>query len=118
MEGIKRIISIDLTEYGMEGAIEMRKPSLRRQNEFKNAVSKYIRVSQDRQLSVTETIPMGDLEILMTLQYISKAPFAVTLEGFLEYTDGMEPECAVALMDRMGECVKEIDESSPFVGSP
>jgi len=49
---------------------------------------------------------------------VSKAPFATTVEGFLKYTDDMEPEQSSALIARLNEAMMEIDGSSPFVGSP
>ena len=69
MEQIKKIIQIDLAEYGMEGVIEMRKPSLRKQNEFKNQVMRYFIINGDEK-RLKPDAPVGDLELLMTLQYI------------------------------------------------
>ena len=118
MEEIKRIITINLAEYGKEGIIEMRSPSLRKQNEFKNAMGKYVKVSQNRVIEMSDCVPLGDLEIAMTMQYVSKAPFRTTIEGFLAYTDDMDPDAANALMERLNEAIKEIDASSPFADSP
>ena len=118
MEEIKRIITIELADYGMEGIIEMRSPSLRKQNEFKNAMGRYIKLSQGRQVQMSDNVPLGDLEIAMAMQYIFKAPFKTDIESFLNYTDEMEPEKATALLKRLNEGIKEIDSSSPFVESP
>ena len=118
MEQLKTIIEIDLSEYGKEGTIEMRAPSLRKQNEFKNAMGKYVRMTQNKEMSMSDNIPVGDLEIAMLMQYVFRAPFKADIEGFLSFTDGMEPFFANALMKRMNEAIVTIDESSPFVNSP
>lgn len=118
MEEIKRIITIDLAEYGKEGIIEMRSPSLRKQNEFKNAMGKFIRISQGKRVEMSDTVPLGDLEIAMAMQYVYKAPFRTDIQSFLTYTDDMEPEKATALLNRLNQGIQEIDESSPFGGSP
>ena len=117
MEQIKRIISIDLTEYGKEGIVEMRSPSLRKQNEFKNAMGKYVDLN-NRDAMLKDTVPMGDLEIATVMQYVFRAPFRTSINGFLEYTDDMEPEASTALFKRMSEAMREIDGSSPFADSP
>ena len=118
MESIKRIITIDLTEYGAEGTIEMRAPSLRKQNEFKNAMGKYLNLGSDRTFELRDDLPMGDLEIATMMQYVFKAPFRTTVAGFLDFTDEMEPEMASALFKRMSAGMQEIDGSSPFADSP
>lgn len=118
MEQIKRIITIDLAEYGKEGIIEMRSPSLRKQNEFKNAMGKYVKIVQGRQVQMSDAMPLGDLELAMAMQYVFKAPFKTDIESFLNYTDDMDPEKASALLARINQGIKEIDENGPFAGSP
>lgn len=114
---IKRSIMIDLRDYGAEGAVEMRKPSLRRQNEFKNQITRYFVINGDEK-TLKPDAPIGDLELLMMLQYVYSAPFATTIEGFLRFTDVMDPDQASALLARMNDCTRELIAYSPFVQSP
>jgi len=92
-------------------------PSARKQNEFKNQMGRYIKMDKG-QKTLADSAPIGDIEIAMAMLYVSKAPFATTVEGFLKYTDDMEPEQSSALIARLNEAMMEIDGSSPFVGSP
>ena len=118
MEQLKKIITIELADYGMDGQIIMRQPSLRKQNEFKNTMGKYMKFTQGSAPQMSDNVPLGDLEIAMLMQYIYQAPFRTTIEGFLSFTDDMDPAMAKELMARLNDALKEIDESSPFVSSP
>ena len=116
MEQIKKTIAIDLTEYGAEGIVVMRKPSPRRQNMFKNQISRFYSNIQTKTLKPDAAI--GDMETLMMLQYISEAPFEPTLEGYFCFTDEMDPDYADALNTRIGEAAQELIKYSPFAKSP
>lgn len=116
MEPIKKVIIIDLSEYGAAGQIVMRKPSPRRQNEFKNQISRFYDNIQTKTLKPNAAL--GDMEMLMTLQYISEAPFPINLEGYFQFTDAMDPDYADALNTRIGEAAQELIKYSPFAGSP
>lgn len=115
MEQVKKIITIDLSEYGAEGTITMRKPSPRKQNEYMNALSKYVDVSTKK---ILPGAPIGDLELLSVLQYISEAPFKMSVEGLLRFTDDMDPDRAIEFVEKLKESTKEIAGYSPFAQSP
>ena len=117
METIKRIINIDLKEYGSDGEIVIRMPSARKQNEFLNATSKYV-VQSENGRTLKDGAPLGDIQILTMLQYISKAPFSISINGFLDFTDSLEPEQSIELQRRIEEAIKEVVNGSPFAGSP
>lgn len=115
MEEIKKIEIIDLAEYGEQGEIILRKPSPRRQNMLKNQLSRYYSDITTRTLK--PDVPLGDMETLMMLQYISEAPFEPTLEGYFSYTDGMDADYAIALNEEIEKRVQEIMSYSPFARS-
>ena len=112
---IKRILTIDLTEYGAEGTVEMRKPSPRREREFLNLISRYSTKGENG-MTIKEGAPLGDIRILSMLMYVSVAPFPLTLDGYLDFTDRISPEAATALQKRMEEGAAEVASDSPFVG--
>lgn len=114
---IKKILTIDLTEYGAEGAIEMRKPSPRREREFLNQISRYSVKGESGGMVIKEGAPLGDIRILSMLMYVSVAPFPLTLDGYLDFTDRLNPDAAVALQKRMEEGAAEVASDSPFAGS-
>ena len=116
MDQVKKVIIINMEEYGMEGLVEMRKPSPRKQNEFKNAVSKYYDFMQGEK-TLKADAKIGDLELLMMLQYVARAPFPTTVEGILSYTDKMDPDYANEFMAKIEEGTKELIAYSPFVQS-
>lgn len=116
-------ISIPLGEYGFDGAIEMAKPSFRKVNDMKNAISNVTRMRASNGQTVVERTNIGDIEIIGTLSYVRSAPFPVNLEGFLDFCDVLDHKSvgsAQRLWDKMLETVKAIDEggTSPFAGSP
>ena len=116
MEDIKKIIRINLEEYGEEGVIVMRKPSPRKQNMFKNQISKFFSDFETKTLK--PDVALGDMEMLTMLQYISEAPFPITQEGYFDFTDKMDPDYADALNTRIEGAVQELIKYSPFAGSP
>lgn len=115
-------ISIPLGEFGYEGAIAMSKPSFRRLNDAKNAVSNVTKLRNVDGQAVIEKTNIGDIEIIGVLAYIRSAPFPPTLEGFLGFCDTLdnaEIGAAQRLWNKMAETAKRIDEgeTSPFVDS-
>jgi len=113
---IKKILTIDLAEYGAEGTIEMRKPSPRKEHDFLNLISRYS-VKGDSGMTIKEGAPLGDIRIISMLMYVNRAPFALTLDGYLDFTDRLEPEMAAALQKRMEEGASEVASDSPFAAS-
>lgn len=115
-------ISIPLGEFGYEGAIAMSKPSFRRLNDAKNAISNVTKLSTVNGQAVVEKTNIGDIEIIGVLAYIRSAPFPPTLEGFLKFCDTLdnaEVGAAQRLWNKMVETVKKVDEgeTSPFADS-
>lgn len=115
-------VSIPLGEYGFDGAIEMGKPSFRKLNDMKNAISNTTRMRTSGGQAVIEKTNIGDIEIIGNLSYIRSAPFPITLEGFLDFCDALDYKSlgsAEKLWDRICETVKMIEEggTSPFADS-
>ena len=113
-------ISIDLSEYGATGTVEMGEPSQRNLTMKENAlgncsVTKFI----DGEPVVVET-RIGDADIINTLVYVRRGPFNNTVKSFLEYCDGLEPGMDTALFKKMKEVREAIEngETSPFPDSP
>jgi len=120
MESIKPVRMIDLAAFGGEGEIEMRAPNMRKQNEFKNTISKYVKVNRNMEsVEMKDELPMGDLEIAMAMSYTWKAPFGTTITGFLNYCDELDENGgdSLALFQAMQKAIAEIDADSPFAGS-
>ena len=115
----KNIVTIDLTRYGADGSIEMCYPSFRQMNAAKNYAFRQMKMSRDTE-SISD-LPGGDMEIMSTVTYVSKAPFEKTLEGFLAFADRLDAVslgAAEVLYAEMQEAVAEIDKvGSPFGNS-
>ena len=114
-------IRIDLGAYGMDGkAIEMGLPTFRRKVEYRNEVGRMIRLTGD---GTADNIPIGDMAILRVLKYINKAPFQITLAGFMAFCDKLD-SVQVGAAERLFEELQtaadniEKEENSPFVPSP
>ena len=115
----KNIVTIDLTRYGADGSIEMCYPSFRQMNAAKNYAFRQMKMSRDTE-SISD-LPGGDMEIMSTVTYVSKAPFEKTLEGFLAFADKLDEMnlgAAEILYAEMQKAVAAIDEvGSPFGNS-
>ena len=120
MDEIKKIVTIDLAAYGMEGTIEMRKPGPRKMNQFLNEMSSVVAIGADGKPRIKDNVPFGDLQVAMILRYTYKAPYRCTAESFWSFMDTVEAfdvDKANALYARLTEAAKEVAEDSPFAGS-
>lgn len=101
-------IVMDLTEYGAEGQIVLSMPRFTRKNELANALSKYISVKGER--PVINDLEFGDLSILSTLAYVSKAPFYIGLDKgvkpFMDFMDSLD-KTGSANADRLWKDIQE-----------
>ena len=119
---VKKIIEKDLADFGLEGTLVMRAPNRRKKNDLKNAVGRCTKLVQGENGPEIEEADLGDMEICNILAYVYKAPFTITLKGYLEYADllskyGKDDE-EEQLYDFMMESVREIKEAgSPFADS-
>ncbi len=91
---MKGRVIIDLEQYGGKGQIEMSAPRFSRKNELANALSKYISIKGDA--PTLNDVNFGDMDILSTLAYVSKAPFYIGLDKgvqpFLDFMDSLDEE--------------------------
>ena len=91
---MKGRVIIDLGQYGGEGQIEMSAPRFSRRNALANALSKYISIRGDA--PTLNDVNFGDMDILSTLAYVSKAPFHIGLDKgvqpFLDFMDSLDEE--------------------------
>lgn len=115
-------ISIPLGEYGFDGAIDMGKPSFRKINDMKNAISNVTKLRTANGQAVIDRTNIGDIEIIGNLAYVRSAPFPLTLDGFLDFCDILDYKeigSAQRLWDKICETVKTIDGgvTSPFADS-
>lgn len=121
MEALKKVVRIDLREYGMEGEIELRKPGPRKINQLLNDVGSFVQMGPDGTPQLKDNIPFGDLQVAMILRYTAKAPYGNNANSFWEFMDVVEAfdvDKANALYKRLVEAAKEVSEDSPFAGSP
>ena len=119
MENIKPVRIIDMNDFGWDGTLTIRAPNARKNNEFKNAMSKYLRYERGNMV-LKEDVPMGDMEIAMAMSYVRDAPFQTTIEGFLGFCDMLDDQGgdSSALLDTIQRCIMEVDGDSPFADSP
>lgn len=109
----KSRITIDLSEYGQEGTVEIGAPTFRRKIELSNEISRQMTIEQSRTGVKVDNLSGGRWSIMQRMAYVTRAPFRTTYEGFLEYTDMMDaqdPGSADRLWDAICEAVKRIDE--------
>lgn len=89
---MKGRVIIDLEQYGGKGQIEMSAPRFSRKNELANALTKYVSMTGDK--PVLNDVSFGDMDIMSTLAYVSKAPFYIGLDKgtvpFLEFMDSLD----------------------------
>ena len=121
MEPIKKVVNIDLSEYGIEGRIEMRKPGPRKLNQMLNDMGAFMQMGPNGEPRLKDDIPFGDLQVAMILRYTYSAPYGNTKESFWEFMDTVEAldvDKANALYKRLADGAKEVADDSPFAGSP
>jgi hypothetical protein len=116
-------INIPLGEFGFDGAVTMSKPTFRRVNEARNAISNVTKLRRDGTANVIERTNIGDIAIINVLAYVRTSPFPPTLEGFLDFCDVLDDASigsAQKLWDRMSDAVEKIEagDTSPFADSP
>lgn len=113
------IITIDLTQYGGEGTIEMGMPTLRRRTETNTELGRYAkpRIVNGKTV-MDEGMDLGMLDIVSVLLYVRKAPFKLNAESFLDFCDTLDTEevHSTELFEEMQKISKEI--SSGVAGSP
>lgn len=114
---------IDLEKYGGNGQVVISGDiSLRAEAITKNEVSRrMVKVKvegEEADAQYEEHIDAGDLEIIMVLKYVRKAPFNQTYDSFMGYCDSLEektPGASLKLFQEMQDAVQEvIAESSPL----
>ena len=119
---IQGSVTMDLTEFGVEGTILFAPPSLRRQNELANVLGK-VRIGEEDN-PMTE-IGLGDLTVIQVLYFVKAAPFSVglrNLEPFFDFCDKVDeirPGASGDLWDKMKECADIVSTNSahPFAVS-
>lgn len=114
---------IDLSDYGMEGKIVLRTPTLRRTIKMNNEMGKYTKIDKDN--PANSTVELGMVGILTALSYVVEAPFQPNINSFLAYCDRMDDNClgsADLLYRRLNKEVKLMKEAeeanSPLDSSP
>lgn len=115
-------INIPLGEFGFDGAVTMSKPTFRRVNDARNAISNVTKLRRDGNANVIERTNIGDIAIINVLAYVRTSPFPQTLEGFLNFCDILDEAdvgSAQKLWEKMSDAVEKIEagETSPFAGS-
>lgn len=116
-------ISIPLGEFGYDGAVTMSKPTFRRTNDARNAISNVTKLRREGNANVIEKTNIGDIAIINVLAYVRSSPFPPTLDGFLDFCDMLDNAnigSAQKLWDKMSDAVEHIEagDTSPFVDSP
>jgi len=112
-------ITIDLTEYGMQGTVEMGEPSQRNIAMMNNALGNCTVTKMVNGEPVVVETRIGDAEMIQTLVYVRHAPFKNTVSAFLDFCDRMPEGMDTRLFARMkeiGESIKE-GNNSPFADS-
>lgn len=107
---------IDLSKYGGNGQVVIcGDVSLRSEAITKNEVSRRmvkVRVDgEETDAQYEEHIDAGDLEIIMVLKYVRKAPFSQTYDSFMKYCDTLEevtPGASLKLFEEMQDAVQEV----------
>lgn len=87
------IVTIDLSEYGLQGTIEMGMPSYKRVADMRNEATRYARICQrNGDEAYVEGLLQSDLEELTMLMYVRRAPFPCTLKGWFDFTEVMDAQ--------------------------
>lgn len=123
MAGIDCSICMDMSEFGMEGIVVLRKPRLTRRKQAENAIGKIAKVTGDT-INLTES-NLGDVETLSVLTFVEVAPFPhdlCNLKAFYDYCDKMDDRdygSATRFWDKLVENVKRLqgDAEDPSHGS-
>lgn len=119
---VKTIIVKDLVDFGLEGTLEMRRPNRRKLNDLKNAMGKCTKLVQGPNGPEIQEANLGDMEICNILSCVYKAPFAISLKGYLDYADMLsqygKDEEEAQLFEYLKETSEELKQDSPFADSP
>lgn len=107
---------IDLEKFGGKGQVVICGDiSLRNEAITKNEVSRrMVKVKvegEEADAQYEEHIDAGDLEIIMVLKYVRKAPFNQTYDAFMNYCDTLEettPGASLKLFKEMQDAVQEV----------
>ena len=119
MEDVKKVMTIDLAEYGLEGTIEMRKPGPRKMNQLLNDMGSYMTFDKNGEPKMRDDLKLGDMQVAMVLRYTSKAPYGNSAESFWEFMDvaeAVDVDKANALYVRLVKTAREVSKDSPFAG--
>ena len=116
-------ITIDLTEFGLDGTVIMAFPSLRRQAMMKNALGNCAKIEMVNGEQVVKETRLGDSAIIEVLAFVHKAPFPVDLNGFYDFCDRMDEHdlgSASRMFDAMAAAKDRLQEGleSPLEDSP
>lgn len=108
-------VRIDMQRYGMAGEIVVREPRLTRRRKAENAIGRVSGIGVNNVVELDKT-SVGDINTIMTLMYVDKAPFPTDLEdlegfyAFCDLLDDRDRGAADRLWDDLCAAVKEITE--------
>lgn len=117
------VYTIDLTAYGMpEKELVLSAPTFGRKVAARNASTAKAKVSRNGKETSLTDIGAADQEIIGLLAYVERAPFQVTLQGFMGFMDRLDSVKkgnADHLWDEIIADIRRIAEGNdgPFAGS-
>jgi len=106
-------VTIDLTEFGIQGTAIMAFPSLRKQAMMQNALGNCAKIEMVNGEQVIKETRLGDSAIIEVLGFVYKAPFPTDLEGFYSFCDKMDEHdlgSASRMFDAMSAAKDRIQE--------
>lgn len=107
-------IELDMAEYGGRSGdvVVMAPPSARAQIRLKNEAGRRMGMTAGRGVPDEKPIAdAGDLEVLMILAYVKKAPFEPTLNAFFDYCDTLA-DGGNLLLKTMAETSAKLQDGS------
>ncbi len=119
----KDSITIDMTQFGMEGETIVREPRFSRRRMAENAIGRMAKMKNGT--IDMSGVDVGDIQTVNALQYVDSAPFPLDLfklDGFYAYCDRMDDNergSAIRFWNALSEAVERIEggDADPLDGS-
>ena len=119
---MNNIKTLDMSEYGQTGIVEISLPSLSRRVARDNALGNCSDTKIVDGKPVIGETRVGDAAIIKVLAYVRRAPFPIDLKGFLRYCDKMDENdlgSAERMLIDIEKAALEIEEAeTPLADSP